>query len=153
MLWILVPVAAVLLHRGMNSWFSLQNELTNPALAQGRGLMARIGSQLVSHGEPVLAYYGRMLVDPAPHRLLPLLFLVVAPLAWLTRGRAWLAGAGPLMLLTFVGATSGYMLVFVGTIFDVTWHLEVAADRIMQHVLPTAVLGLTASAWPRAIER
>lgn len=152
-LWMLVPAMAVVLHRGMNSWFSVQNELTNPALAQGHGLIARIVSQLSSHGEPVLAYYGRMLVDPVPHRLLPLLFLVAAPLAWLMRGRVWLAGAGPLMLLTFVGATSGYMLVFTGTIFDVNWHLQVAADRIMQHVLPLAVLGLTASAWPRVLER
>ena len=49
----------------------------------------------------------------------------------------------------FVAATIGYMLVFVGTLFELKWHMDVAADRIMQHVLPLAVIGLTASVWPR----
>jgi hypothetical protein len=137
------------LHRAINAWFEIQNDLTNPALGNGRGLFERIGSQATTYGPPVLAYYGRMLVDAGLHRLLPLALLVAAPLAWLARRRAWLRGAGAPMFVAFAAATAGYMLVFVGTIYDLGWHLDVAADRTMLHVLPLAVIGLCASVWPR----
>ena len=149
--WLGVPVAALALHRGINAWFSVQNDLTNPTLAQGRGMVTRIVEQLDGYGPQVLGYYGRMLIDPAMHRLLPLAFLVIAPIAWRIRGRAWLTGAGAPMALAFVGATAGYMLVFVSTIYDLRWHLDVAADRTMLHVLPLVVVGLAASAWPRQV--
>ena len=147
--WLLVPIAAVLLQRGMNAWFSIHNELESEAFTHGRGMLEIILSQFAANGPVVLAYYGRMLVDPALNSLLPLMFLLAGPLAWIARGRDWWTGAGSITWLVFVAATIGYMLVFVGTLFELKWHMDVAADRIMQHVLPLAVIGLTASVWPR----
>jgi hypothetical protein len=149
--WLLVPIAAVLFQRGMNAWFMVRNELEIEAYTHGRGMLEIILSQLAANGPVVLASYGRMLVDPALNSLLPLTFLLAGPLAWIARGRDWWAGAGAMTWLVFVAATIGYMLVFVGTLFDLKWHMMVAADRIMQHVLPLAVVGLTTSVWPRAI--
>jgi len=40
--------------------------------------------------------------------------------------------------------------VFTGTVYDLGWHLDVAADRTMLHVLPIAVLGLCTQVWPVA---
>lgn len=146
--WLFVPLAAYALHRGMNGWFGIQNDLTNPALGQGRGLVARVVGQAGRNGGPVLGYYGRMLVDPAQHRLLPLAFLVAAPLAACRGTRAWLTSPTALLLAAFLCATAGYMAVFVGTIYDLKWHLDVAADRTMQHVLPLAAVGLAAAIAP-----
>jgi hypothetical protein len=147
--WLVVPLAALACHRGFNAWFGVQNDLFDPALGRGRGLFERIVDQLGSSGPAVADFYLGMLLDPAPHRWLPLLFVVVAPFAiWVHRSR-WFTGAPAVLWLTTVGATLGYMLVFVGTTYDVQWHMAVAADRTMQHVLPLVVVGLCASAWPR----
>lgn len=148
--WLLVPLAAIAAQRAFNHWFAVRNDLFDPALGRGRGLLERITEQLTSHGPGVLEHYRRMALDAGAHRLLPLLFLLTVPLALLVHRRQWLAGPTPALLLAFAGATLGYMLVFTGTVYDLGWHLDVAADRTMLHVLPIAVLGLCAQVWPVA---
>lgn len=148
--WLAVPLAAIAVQRAFNHWFAVRNDLFDPALGRGRGLLERIADQLTSHGPGVLDYYLRMAVDASAHRLLPLLFVLTVPLALLVHRRHWLGGATPPLLLAFTGATLGYMLVFTGTVYDLGWHLDVAADRTMLHVLPIAVLGLCTQVWPVA---
>lgn len=147
--WLLVPVAAVVLQRAFNAWFAIKNDLFDPSLGKGQGLFARILDQLPTYGPQVARYYGKMLVDPALHRLLPLLFLIATPIALGCSFRQRIRGAGALLFGAFLLATGGYALVFIGTIYDLQWHLDVAADRTMQHVLPLVVVGLCAIVWPR----
>jgi hypothetical protein len=140
--WLAAPLAAWALHRGINAWYGLENDLVDPALAHGRGLLTRIVDQMGSNGWPVLRHYGAMFVDAPATRLLPLSFLVAAPVAlWLDR-RAWSASPVAPLAAAFAVAIAGYMLVFVGTPHQVQWHLDTAADRTLQHVLPLAALGL-----------
>lgn len=147
--WIAVPAAAWAMHRGFNAWFSLRNDLTDPAVANGRGLFTRMVEQAPANGGPVVRFYGQMLLDPSMHRLLPLGCLVLVPLA-IARSRA--ADARRLMAVTWTTttlATAGYMAIFVGTTAVlVDWHLHTAADRLMLHVLPLATLGVAVAATP-----
>lgn len=157
--WLAVPLAAFALHRGMNAWYGLHSDLSAEHRA-GRGMLMRAVEQLGTHTAPVLRHYGAMALDTAATRLLPLCFLLATPLAMWADRRARVAnalgqhrharGTGPAALLaaTFVLANLGYMLVFVGTPIDLQWHLDVAADRTLQHVLPLAALGLAAAVAP-----
>ncbi|HLQ38814.1 MAG TPA: hypothetical protein VK348_13475 [Planctomycetota bacterium] len=137
-LWLLLPLGAVACNRGFNAWFGCSNDLLDPVNTGGHGLFGQIVALLGDRALPVVGFYGGMLVDRAQQRLLVLLLLVAA----LLRGRRVLAGPQLLPLLTVVGALVGYMLVFVGTHFEVQWHLATAADRTVLQVLPTAVLAL-----------
>ncbi|MBZ0150441.1 MAG: hypothetical protein K8J09_02840 [Planctomycetes bacterium] len=136
--WLLVPLSALLFQRAFNRHYGLQNDLV---------LFGRIADQLASHGPRLLDYYWGLLTDPALHRLLPLTFLVAAPIACLLRGREVVAGA--LLFASFLLAMGAYSLVFLGTVYDLQWHLDVAADRCVLHVLPLVASGLAAMTWPR----
>jgi hypothetical protein len=140
--WLLVPAASYAVHQGMNAWFGIQNDLTNPAIGQGRGLLSRVVDQFAANAGPVLEHHGRLLLDAADNRLLPFAFVIAAPLAAIAWRRQWLQDAGPLLLAAFALAMAGYMAVYIGTPYDLAWHLGVAADRTLLHVLPLAALGV-----------
>ena len=145
--WLAVPVVAWALHRGFNAWFALRNDLTDPAVTKGRGLLLRMVEQAPAHAEPVARFYGDMLLDPAMHRLLPLGCLVLAPLAIASQRAVDARRVLAVTWATVALATAGYMAVFVGTTATlVDWHLQTAADRLMLHVLPLATLGLAVAA-------
>jgi hypothetical protein len=146
--WLAVPVAAITLQRAFDAWFGLHNDLLDPALSEGRGLLAQIAHWLPARALRVAAFYGGLLVDTARVRLLVPLLLAAA----CVRGRALLHAQALLPLLLVGFALLGYMLVFVGTNANLggadgaarglEWHLATAADRTVLHVLPVAVLGL-----------
>jgi hypothetical protein len=146
--WLAVPLAAFTLHRAFNLAWGLQNDLTDPALAGDRGLATRMVEQFPTHAGQVARFYGELLVDSAQHRLLPLLFLVAAPFAWLLGRSAPAAGVLATLLATFVLAMLGFMAVFVGTPADLTWHLATAAARTLSQVVPIAALGLAVAIAP-----
>ncbi len=147
--WLLVPLSAWAAHRGFNAWFGLANDLTDPALAHGRGLFTRMVEQLPTFGGPVLRYYGGMLVDANLHRWLPLACLLGGPIAIALQREAEARRALVVTTAVVALATAGYMAVFVGTTAAVVgWHLDTAADRLMLHVLPLAAIGVAVAATP-----
>lgn len=140
--WLAVPASTVLLHQLWNRVHGLRNDLLDPALAGGRGLFARLFDQAPTHGPTVLEFFARLAIEPGPHRLLPLLFVAAALLAWIASGRRWWREPAALLLASVLAAIAGYMLVFVGTHADLAWHLATAAARTVEHVVPIAALGL-----------
>lgn len=145
--WLLVPAAAIVLHRGWNAWFGLQNDLTQ-ADADGLGLFGRLLHNAAARGPDVLAYHGRLLIDPEAHRLLPLLFAAALVVRSLVDRPRWRA---PELLLGAIVACAivGYVLVFIGTSADLKWHMDTAAARTMQHTVAIAALGLCMAASTR----
>lgn len=143
--WLLVPITTLALHRAFNAHFDLTNDL-----AAGDGLLVRTLHQAPAYAPRVAAFYGRMFVDPAQHALLPLLFAAAASVALLAGRRGRIGSPAATLLATTVCAILGYMLVFVGTPADLTWHMDTAAARTMQQIVPVAALGLCMVAWPRA---
>lgn len=152
LLWLCVPLFAVLVHRGFNSHFGVSNDLLDPQFGKGQGLFERIVGLFPERAWTVAKFYGGLLIDRGPGpdgeithlplgRLLVLSFLVAA----VGRGRRLLQGTTGAILLFVVMALTGYMLVFVGTYQWLEWHLRTAADRTVLHVLPVATLGLCMS--------
>ncbi len=147
--WLLVPGVVIGAQMAFNHHFGLSNDLIDPAASGGSGLFARMLHQGADHAPRVLAFYAQMLVQPGPHRLLPLLFLLACGIAVLRDRRAFLRSPLP-MLAAVVGIVLiGYMLVFVGTNAELGWHLSTAAARTLQQVVPVAALGLCMVVWPR----
>jgi len=147
--WLGAPLLALGLHHGFLAWFDLRTDLVDPALGGGRGLFARIVAQAGSHGPDVLACFGRLAVDPLQHRLLPVLALGAGIVAAACGGRRFLGTPAACLLATTTLTIGGYMLVFVGTHADLTWHLATAASRIVCHVVPVAALALAMTIAPR----
>ncbi|MBL8754451.1 MAG: hypothetical protein JNK15_14200 [Planctomycetes bacterium] len=147
--WLLVPAVTWTLHRVFLHTFDLRTDLTDPALAGGRGLATRIVDQAATHGPQVAEYFGRMAIDPAAHRLLPIVFALAATVALASSRRRWL-GEGAALLAAIAGsAIAGYALVFVGTHADLGWHLSTAAARTVAHVVPLCALGAAMALAPR----
>lgn len=146
--WLLLPVAALALQQVFNRRFDLRNDLFDPNVGDGSGLFGRMLDNAATHGPAVAEYYGRMLVDPALHRLLPLAFVAAMTVRLCMHGRQ---GLQPSAMLcgAVAGTVLGYMLVFVGTYSDLQWHLSTAAARTMQQIVPVAALGLCLVTWPR----
>jgi hypothetical protein len=146
--WLLLPAAAIALHRAFNSWFGLHNDLTHVG-PDGLGLFGRMLHNASARGPEVLAYHFRLLINPDVHRLLPLLFGAAVAVRALTTRPRW--NPPDLMLFgTVVCAIAGYALVFVGTNASLVWHMDTAAARTMQHVVAIAALGLCTAAWPQS---
>jgi hypothetical protein len=145
-LWLAVPLAAVAAHQCFNAWFQCSNDLFDPNFGSGKGLLARIPGLLAERALPVAEYYGRMLVDPGTSRLLIVSMLAAA----IARGRRCLGSDAAALVLFVLFGLGGYMLVFVGTYFDLQWHLGTAAHRTCLHVLPVAALGFCALMAPCA---
>jgi hypothetical protein len=142
--WLCVPLLAVLVHRGFNAYFGCSNDLLDPRLGGGQGLFARVADRFPARGWPVAKFYGGLLADLGLGRLLVALYCVAAA----ARGRRLLQGPEAALLLFVLVALLGYMLVFVGTTYDLQWHLLTAADRTVLHVLPVATLGLCMAVGP-----
>lgn len=147
--WLLVPATAAALHRGFNAWFLLHSDLFDPAAANGRGFLSRLLQDAGERLPHVASYYGRMLLDPGPHRWIPVTFLAVAAIALATPKLRPVARPVLPLLAAFVAATIGYVLVFVATPADLQWHLDTAAARTLLQAVPIAALGLAMVVWPR----
>lgn len=157
--WLLLPAAAIAVHRWFNTRFGLHNDLFDPAMAGGRTFLQRLWELLPVRSPQVAAWYGRMFVDADRARLVfPALLL-----AALARPGRVLRGPAGVPLLAVAGGLSGYALVFVATPFlevpgrehatGLSWHLSTAGARTAFHVLPLAWLGLAmalAELWPWA---
>jgi len=141
MLWLLLPVSALLLFRWFNGHFEQHNDLFDAQIGGGLGMFERIAHYLPERTWSVIRFYIVGLLDPADGRLLILLMFAAA----VVRGRGVMRRPELQILLLVSGALVAYMLVFVGTprIFD--WHLHTAARRTIFHVLPVAVLGMCVS--------
>lgn len=60
--------------------------------------------------------------------------------------------AGRTWMIARLAVASGYVLVFIGSYHDITWHLETAAARVWFHLWP-AVLVWAAHTAARIIPR
>lgn len=147
--WLVAPALALTLHRAFNVWFDLKNDLLDPAAAGGRGMLDRIVHNGADHAPRVAGFYGRMLLDGEAHRWLPLLFFASSLLLLLREGRRWFARPEAPVFGIAACTTLGYMLVFVGTPSDLSWHMATAASRTLMHVVPVMALGLAMTVWPR----
>jgi 4-amino-4-deoxy-L-arabinose transferase-like glycosyltransferase len=128
LLWLCVPLFAVLVHRGFNSHFGVSNDLLDPQFGKGQGLFERIVSLFPERAWTVAEFYGGLLIDRGPGpdgeithlplgRLLVLSFFVAAA----GLGRRLRQGTTGALLLFVAIALIGYMLVFVGTYQWLEW--------------------------------
>jgi hypothetical protein len=138
--WLLVPIAVVLAGQVFNAVHGLHNDLVG-ANAAGRGPFGRLLDHFDERVPMVFGKFGRMLVDPAPHRLLPALCVVAGFVAALAGGRRFLQSQKALVVGCVVGGLVVYMTVFLTSPSDVGWHLAVAAERIVEHLVPLAAYG------------
>ncbi|MGC6489095.1 MAG: glycosyltransferase family 39 protein, partial [Planctomycetota bacterium] len=146
LLWLSLPLAAVLARRGFNAYFDLGSYLEGD-VGPARGVLGRFLDGARENGAEVLAFFGEMSLDPSQHGLLLLLFPLAFAVSAASRGlRAALAGPAGLLFLAWAGAMSGYLMVFIGTN---SWQLHVAAPRVVTQALPWAAVGACAALWPR----
>jgi hypothetical protein len=146
--WLAVPLTTLALHRVFNARYVLHNDLLR-AGPDGTGLLGRLWGNAGERADDVAAAFGAMLVDPAPHRLLPLVALGAAAAALLAQGRRWLASPTAFVAGIALLGTLGYMAVFVSTPADPTWHLATAAARTLEHVVPLCALAACMAIAPR----
>ena len=147
--WLGLPMATYALHQDFLPAFAVRNAMLDASTAGGRGMFTRIVDQASTHAGPVLAWFGKMAIDPVPHRLLPLLFVVAVTAALATGGRRSLREPAALLFAIVFGGIGGYMLVFVGAQEPLDWRLPTAAARTVQHLVPLAALGVAMTIWPR----
>ena len=112
-------------------------------------MLDRIVHNGADHAPRVAGFYGRMLLDGEAHRWLPLLFFASSLLLLLRHGKRWFARPEAPLVGIAACTTLGYMLVFVGTPSDLSWHMATAATRTLLHVVPVMALGLAMAVWPR----
>jgi hypothetical protein len=137
--WLGLPLATLLLGAWFNRHFGLVNDLLDPNLGNGMGLLERALHHLADRIVTVARFYGGLLVG-ADGRWLVMLCLAAAAVFAHRRWREPVYG-----LVAFVAAgLLGYVLVFVGTPRPLEWHLLTAADRTVLHVMPVATLALAA---------
>lgn len=126
-----LPLAASLAYLlWFNRHFGFVNDLLSSQMLS-RGL--RVGLTRL----PVIArYLWELVSDSAATNLLLLLFFalsLVAPLRALARGRM-------AFTLTLLFALAGYVVVYMGTSWDVEHHLDHSAKRVFYQVVPAAGL-------------
>lgn len=138
--WLLVPIAVVLAGQVFNAVHGMHPHLL-AANAAGSGPLGRLLDQSVENAPVVFGTFGRMLVDPAPHRLLPALCIMAGFVAALAGGRRFLQSPAALVVGCVVGGLVGYMTVFLSSPYDVAWHLATGAERIVEHLVPLAAYG------------
>jgi hypothetical protein len=135
--WLLVPITVVLAGQVFNAVHGLHPFL-RAANAAGSGHLL---DHMVERAPVVFGTFGRMLVDPAPHRLLPALCVVAGLGAALAGGRRFLQSQAALVVGCVVGGLVGYMAVYLSSTIEVGWQLATGAERIVEHLVPLAAYG------------
>jgi len=138
--WLLLPIAVVLAGQAFNAAHDLRNAMM-AANAAGSGPLDRLISQFAEQAPVVLGEFGRMLVDPAPHRLLPALCIVAGLVAALSGGRCFLQSPAAFVVGCVVGGLGGYMTVIVSSPLDVLWQVHTGGLRVVEHLVPLAAFG------------
>lgn len=138
--WLLVPIAVVLAGQVFNAVHGLHTSML-AANAAGSGPLGRLLDQFVERAPVVFGTFGRILIDPAPHRLLPAMCLVAGFVAALAGGRRFLQSPAALVVGCVVGGLVAYMAVIISSPFDVVWHLATGAERVVEHLVPLAAYG------------
>jgi hypothetical protein len=131
--WLLPAVLVLAAGWAVNAHYDFENDMV-----QGRSpwpLIARTFSQAPERLVPALAAMGGHLVGPAAdsHRLL-LAFVV---LALLFPRRLARPSPAALALLLAMGA---YTAVYVGTPYELQWHVRTSLPRLLLQLLPAATL-------------
>jgi len=149
-LWLLLPLGTWFAHFVHNSTYELGNTLVKDT--SGRGMLTRITEQFSTYAPQVGQFFYEYCIDVTRSRwILPATLL--AAIAVLCRERLRVRRSPAFVLLAVTWMTvCGYLLVFVGTPSDLTWHLGTAADRILLHVLPVACVSLAMMIWPKKLE-
>lgn len=149
----LAPLCVLVALWGSNAHFGFENELVvakteSEALvgcASGideaeeqtsfLGVLATYGPARVA---PVLAHHGRLLLQPEQTGFLLLFFLVLACLfpRRLFQGELFVPGVGLALML------AGYVAIYLGSPYDIAWHLDVSASRVLYQSLGFAALWL-----------
>lgn len=146
-LWLLLPVATWLAHFVHNNTYELGNTLVKDT--SGRGMLTRITEQFSTYAPQVGQFFYEYCIDVSRSRwILPATLLAAIAVVLRQRLRCRVEPAFALLAVTWLAAC-GYLMVFIGTPSDLTWHLQTACDRILIHVLPVACLSLAMMIWPK----
>lgn len=147
--WLSVPIVVVVAGHLFNAAHGLSHQLL-AANDAGSGPFGRMLEHFGERAPVVLGAFGRMLVDPSPHRLLPLSCLVGGAAAVIVGRRRFLQSPAALVVGCLVGGLGGYMAVFFTSPYDIVFHLSTGLDRIVEHMVPLAAYGCCLTIAPNA---
>jgi hypothetical protein len=153
--WLLLPLACEAAHRAFNFRYGLTNDLIG---TPDEGFLQHFAARMDLASLRTLAtWFGKSLVVPttlgdrfaAPQSLWLApsdqnLLLLAALLVAAVDPRGAFRGGRSVVFATLALALAGFAVVYLGTQYDLVWHLDLSVGRVLFDVAPAAAVALAA---------